>query len=91
MTALSVWLAPYDAIVAPPAPGPAPSDLTQTGDPSCCTLWSFVGFPAISIPVGFAPNGLPLGLQMAAAPGTDDRLLAVAQWCEARLGFKGLV
>jgi amidase len=91
ITAVSAWLAAYDAIVAPPAPGAAPGDLTQTGDPSCCTLWSLLGFPAISLPAGLAPNGLPLGLQFAAPPRLDDRLLAVAQWCEARLSFKGLV
>ncbi len=36
-------------------------------------------------------NGLPLGMQLAAPAGTDDRLLAVAAWCEARLPFRGLV
>ena len=87
---LSEWLTPFDAIVSPPAAGPAPADLTQTGDPAYCTLWSLVGFPAISIPIGRAPNGLPLGLQLASAQRHDDRLLAVAQWCEARLPFKGL-
>jgi Asp-tRNA(Asn)/Glu-tRNA(Gln) amidotransferase A subunit family amidase len=91
IAALCAWLAPYDAIIAPPAPGTAPADLTQTGDPSCCTLWSLLGFPAISIPVGLAPNGLPLGLQFAATPRQDGQLLAVAQWCEARLPFRGLM
>ena len=91
ITALSKWLAPYDAIISPPTPGAAPADLTQTGDPSCCTLWSLLGFPAISIPAGMAANGLPLGLQLAATTSQDNRLLAVAQWCEARLAFKGLV
>ncbi len=91
ITAVSAWLAPYDAIVTPPAPGTAPGDLTQTGDPSCCTLWSLLGFPAISVPVAVAPNGLPLGLQFAAPSRQDDRLLAVAQWCAAHLSFQGLV
>ena len=63
---LGAWLAPYDAIVTSPARGSAPAELTQTGDPLCCTLWSLLGFPAISIPAGMAPNGLPLGLQIAA-------------------------
>ncbi len=88
--ALGNWLAAYDAIITPPAPGTAPAELTQTGDPACCTLWSLAGFPAISVPLALAPNGLPLGLQFAAGPGRDDRLLAVAQWCEARFGFRGL-
>ena len=49
--------APFDAVVAPPAPGAAPKGLAATGDPSCCTLWSLLGFPAITLPVGVARDG----------------------------------
>ena len=91
IAAITEWLAPFDAIVAPPASASAPADLTHTGDPSCCTLWSLLGFPAVSIPIAVADNGLPLGLQLAATAGADERLLAVAQWCEERLAFKGLL
>ena len=77
-------------MIAPPAPGPAPEGLGSTGDPSCCTLWSLTGFPALSLPIGLAGNGLPLGMQPATPAGQDDRLLAVAAWCEARLPFNGL-
>jgi len=85
------WLAGYDAIIAPPAPGPAPEGLGTTGDPSCCTLWSLTGFPALTLPIGFAASGLPLGMQLAAPMGEDNRLLAIAAWCEARFAFSGLV
>jgi Asp-tRNA(Asn)/Glu-tRNA(Gln) amidotransferase A subunit family amidase len=81
---------PFDAIVAPPVPGSAPGDLTQTGDPACCTLWSLLGFSAICVPVA-TDNGLPLGLQLAASAGRDARLLSLARWCEERLPFQGLV
>jgi Asp-tRNA(Asn)/Glu-tRNA(Gln) amidotransferase A subunit family amidase len=91
IAALTEWLTPFDAIVSPPAAGSAPADLTQTGDPAYCTLWTLAGFPAICVPIGLAPNGLPLGLQLAAAQRREDRLLTVAQWCEVRLPFKGLV
>ena len=91
IAAITEWLAPFDAIVSPPASASAPADLTQTGDPSCCTLWSLLGFPAVSVPIAVADNGLPLGLQLAATAGADARLLAVGEWCEARLAFKGLV
>jgi amidase len=84
------WLADFDAIVTPAAPGAAPEGLASTGDPSCCTLWSLTGFPALTLPLALAANGLPLGLQLAAPSGEDDRLLAVAAWCEPGLGFKGL-
>jgi Asp-tRNA(Asn)/Glu-tRNA(Gln) amidotransferase A subunit family amidase len=85
------WLADFDAILTPSAPGPAPVGLESTGDPSCCTLWSLTGFPALTLPFGLAANGLPLGMQLAAPAGEDDRLLAVAEWCESCFGFRGLV
>ena len=81
------WLAPYDAIVAPPASGAAPATLRSTGDPGCCTLWSLVGFPAIALPIGRNAQDLPLGLQLAALRGHDDELLRAASWCEAQLGY----
>jgi amidase len=83
------WLDGFDAVLAPAAPGPAPKGLAATGDPSCCTLWSLLGFPALSLPVGRAGR-LPMGLQLAAPHGRDDRLLSVAAWCEARLPFSAL-
>ena len=81
------WLAPYDAVLSPPANGGAPHGLESTGDPGCSTLWSLTGFPAIALPTGFDAAGLPLGVQLAAPAKADDTLLRVATWCEARLGF----
>ena len=83
------WLAPFDAILCAPARGIAPADLTQTGDPACCSLWSLLGFPALSLPIALA-DGLPLGMQLASIAGSDDRLLSAAHWCETRLSFEGL-
>jgi Asp-tRNA(Asn)/Glu-tRNA(Gln) amidotransferase A subunit family amidase len=85
------WLSEFDAILTPAAPGPAPAGLASTGDPSCCTLWSLTGFPALTLPVASTANGLPLGMQLAGLAGDDDRLLAAAAWCEPHFGFKGLV
>ncbi|MEA2588527.1 MAG: aspartyl-tRNA(Asn)/glutamyl-tRNA(Gln) amidotransferase subunit, partial [Actinomycetota bacterium] len=34
-------------------------------------VWNAVGYPAISVPMGFTATGLPLGLQIAAAPLRD--------------------
>ncbi|NNM33909.1 MAG: amidase, partial [Gemmatimonadetes bacterium] len=36
------------------------------------------GFPAITIPVGLGPGGLPVGLELLARPGDDARLVAFA-------------
>jgi Asp-tRNA(Asn)/Glu-tRNA(Gln) amidotransferase A subunit family amidase len=83
------WLDEYDAVLAPSAPSTAPRGLDTTGDPSCCSLWSLLGFPAISIPAGLV-DGLPIGLQLAAPQGRDDSLLSAAVWCEERIAFRGL-
>jgi amidase len=76
-----------DAIASLPAPGPAPARLDITGDPSFCTLWTLVGFPAVTLPTGLSEAGLPYGIQLAAAAHDDTRLLRVARWCEAAIGF----
>jgi Asp-tRNA(Asn)/Glu-tRNA(Gln) amidotransferase A subunit family amidase len=83
------WLDEYDAVLSPAAPSTAPRGLSATGDPSCCTLWSLLGFPSVSIPVGLVDR-LPVGLQLAAPQGRDDSLLSAAAWCEARLPFAHL-
>ncbi len=44
--------------------------------------WSLVGFPAISVPCGFS-EGLPVGLQLVAAPGREDLLVAIGREVEA--------
>ncbi|MFA9270419.1 MAG: amidase family protein, partial [Baekduiaceae bacterium] len=41
-------------------------------------LWSFVGFPAISIPCPVPDGALPVGLQLVAAPGGEATLIALA-------------
>ena len=79
------WLSNYDALIAPPAPSAAPEGLGATGDPSCCTFASLLGFPAITLPIGLSGNRMPLGMQLVGRGGDDDALIAVAAWCEAKL------
>ncbi len=45
--------------------------------------------PALSLPCGFTASGLPVGLQMVAAPRGDARLLAGARVLEDILGLRG--
>jgi Asp-tRNA(Asn)/Glu-tRNA(Gln) amidotransferase A subunit family amidase len=75
----------YDAILTPAAPGPAPTGLDATGDPSFCTLWTLCGMPAISLPLMQAKNGLPIGVQLVGPRGGDARLLRTARWLTERL------
>lgn len=75
----------FDAILTPAAPGEAPEGLETTGDPAFCTLWSYLGLPAISLPLMTGPAGMPIGVQLVGAPGQDARLLRTARWLVARL------
>ena len=45
--------------------------------------------PAVSVPTGLAPDGLPLGTQLVGAPFGEARLLGAARWVEAAMGFTG--
>ena len=88
IAAFADWAAPYDAILTPPVTGEAPSTDT-TGDPRFCSRWSLTGAPAIVIPTALGPQRLPLGLQLVAAPGDDQRLLDAALWAETILPSPG--
>ena len=84
---LDAFLRTFDGVITPPALGEAPADLTQTGDPAFCTIWSLCGVPAVTIPAGRGPAGLPLGLQIVGPRFSDDRVLSVALWCDERVGW----
>jgi len=73
----------HPAILSAAAIGPAPAGLVSTGDPSINAPWTAVGVPAISVPLRVA--GPPLGLQINAAWGRDDALVAVAAHAERLL------
>jgi len=78
--------AQYPVLAMPTTPGPAPEGLESTGDASLLVPWSLLGFPAATIPCGMAENGLPLGLQLVGAPGTDLTVIAAAVAAERVLG-----
>ncbi|MDP2838506.1 MAG: amidase family protein, partial [Syntrophales bacterium] len=84
---LDRFLTEYDAIITPPATGEAPATLEQTGNHTFCSIWSLCGVPAITIPVGFGPQGLPLGLQIVGPRGKDGRTISSAHWCEGLFSF----
>ena len=53
-----------------------------------CVPWSFIGFPAVSVPGGFTATGLPVGMELVAAPFEDGRLLVLAGALESALAGK---
>jgi Asp-tRNA(Asn)/Glu-tRNA(Gln) amidotransferase A subunit family amidase len=46
--------------------------------PTNTVIASQLHFPAITVPVGFTDNGLPVGLEIMSAPYDEKRLLLVA-------------
>ncbi len=51
-----------------------------------CSVTSFLGLPAASLPAGTTALGLPLGVQLVASPFREDLCLEAALALEARLG-----
>lgn len=80
-------MADVDAVIMPIASTTAPRGLSTTGSSIFNQPWSVSGFPAMSIPTGLDADGLPFGMQMAAQPYCEERLLDVAAWCEEVLAF----
>jgi Asp-tRNA(Asn)/Glu-tRNA(Gln) amidotransferase A subunit family amidase len=75
------------AIITPAAPGVAPKG-TATGNPTFCTLWTYVGLPAITVPLMTSEGGMPLGVQLVGASGDDARLLRTARALVKQLSEK---
>jgi Asp-tRNA(Asn)/Glu-tRNA(Gln) amidotransferase A subunit family amidase len=70
----------FDAILTPAAPGEAPPSLETTGNPIFCTLWTYLGTPAVTLPLLHSPAGMPLGVQLIGRRDSDARLLRTARW-----------
>ncbi len=74
----------YDAILTASAPGEAPVG-TATGNPVFCSTWTYLGTPAVSLPLLEGPNGMPIGVQLIGRRGNDARLLRTARWLSQHL------
>ena len=68
--------------ITPATIGSAP-DPSTTGDPSFNSPWSYLGLPTVSFPIGLAPDGLPVAVQVVGnVVGGEFELLRIAAWCE---------
>ncbi len=76
----------YDAILTPAAPGEAPRGLDKTGNPVFCTTWTYLGTPAVTLPLMQSEGGLPIGVQLVGRRGNDARLLRTARWLANSVG-----
>jgi amidase len=48
-----------------------------------CVPWNHLGNPAMSVPAGFAADGMPLAVQIIGRPGDEATLLSLAAQLEA--------
>ena len=74
-----------DVLLVPSAPGEAPSGLSATGNPVFNRIWTLLGVPAVTVPCGIGPNGMPVGVQVIGRSRDDARALAVADWLQPRI------
>lgn len=80
----------YAAFVTLSATGAAPVGFATTGNPVFNAPASYLGVPAISLPL-LEDEGLPLGLQLMAGAGRDAALFETATWVAAVLGREDLI
>ena len=79
---LDARLADGAVLLTPAATGPAPRDLTGTGDPAMSRPWHLLGVPELAVPAGDV-DGLPIGVQLVGPYGADAALLDVGSWLDA--------
>jgi aspartyl-tRNA(Asn)/glutamyl-tRNA(Gln) amidotransferase subunit A len=83
----------FDLLMLPATPYAAP--LIEGGDAvefarrltRFTAPFNLTGFPAISVPCGFTTMGLPIGLQLVAAPWCEARLLQAARAYERSVAW----
>jgi aspartyl-tRNA(Asn)/glutamyl-tRNA(Gln) amidotransferase subunit A len=80
----------HDLLITPTSPAVAPALAELQAKPDDLRRrevvllrntrpFNVLGLPTISVPCGFSRAGLPIGLQIAGAPGDDARVLQLAQ------------
>lgn len=79
-------LAPFDADLLWPDDIDGVALHTYLDWMASCYVISATGVPALSIPAGFTPGGLPVGLQIVTRARAEADLLAVARAFEAATG-----
>ena len=80
--ALRDVFAQCDVLLTFSAPGAAPEGLGSTGNSRFNRLWTLMGNPCVSVPGLLDPSGMPVGVQVIASFGDDDKALAAAAFLE---------
>ncbi|HEX6249701.1 MAG TPA: amidase [Nocardioidaceae bacterium] len=88
-------LAPYDAVLTPTLAQPPLriGEIRDDADPArdfenqkaftpFTSAWNVTGMPAVSLPLHMTPDGLPVGVMLAARPAQEHLLLALSAQVE---------
>lgn len=76
----------FDVIVTPAAESVAAIHGEDEGGIAFTLAYSLTGYPAVTVRGGTARNGMPIGIQIVAAPWREDMALAVAMHVERKFG-----
>ena len=82
---LAAAMEAVDVLLTPSAPGEAPEGIGRTGDAIFNNLWTTTHVPAVTLPAGQGPKGLPLGIQLIGRLHQDHRLLETAKAVQRRV------
>ena len=85
-----------DVLVGVGRPGPAspvdepldrhrapPPAAGVRGNPALIPAGNLAGLPALCLPCGFTPDGLPLAIQLVGPPFSENTLLSLGAWFQS--------
>ncbi len=89
--AMLAFMQDYDALLSPVLPYVAPPHGTSFDEElqkgiGYAQMHNLTGWPAATVRIGTSPEGLPLGVQVAARPWREDVALALVRQLETRFG-----
>ena len=79
----------FDLLLTPSAIGESPEGIDSTGDPVFNLPWTATYGPALTLPAGRGPKGLPVGVQLIGHRNEDYSFLSAAQAVERLLRKTG--
>jgi aspartyl-tRNA(Asn)/glutamyl-tRNA(Gln) amidotransferase subunit A len=87
------WMAPYDGLVSPTCPIPAPpiAGVDETSSPlsRLTRAANYLDLPGISVPCGLTRQGLPVGLQFLGKPRDEAAVVSLGAAFERISGWNG--
>jgi len=91
--AFHAWLAPYDGLLSPTCPLPAPTleEVDETISPlsRLTRAANYVDLPGITVPCGLTRTGLPVGLQILGRPADEAAVVSLGAAFEKVSGWNG--